>query len=213
MKRRTLALLCAVVMVVGMAIGGTLAWLVADSGPVTNTFTVGDVNISLEETGAVEGQKTYELVPGNVMSKDPTVTVEAGSEPCWVFVEMTVADSLIAESPKLLEYGVRTGWELVETAENTDDHTTTYVYRWNEVVDATTTAQTLYVLACQDPTNEEHENCHGCVSVPSGVTKQQLEALGENAQLPMTFQAYAIQSANLQVTGASAIWDLVTDET
>ena len=213
MKRRTLALLCAVVMVVGMAIGGTLAWLVADSGPVTNTFTVGDVNILLEETGAVDGQKTYELVPGNVMSKDPTVTVEAGSEPCWVFVEMTVADSLIAESPKLLEYSVRTGWELVETASNTDDDTTTYVYRWNAVVNATTADQTLYVLACQDTTNEEHVNCHGCVSVPSGVTKQQLEELGENAQLPMTFQAYAIQSANLQVTKASDIWDLVTGET
>lgn len=212
MKRRTLALLCAVVMVVGMAIGGTLAWLVADSGPVTNTFTVGDVNISLTEPNAPEGNK-YDLVPGNVMLKDPTVTVEEGSEPCWVFVEMTVADSLIAESPKLLEYGVRTGWELVETAPNTNDHTTTYVYRWNAVVNATTADQTLYVLACQDTTNEEHANCHGCVSVPSGVTKQQLEALGENAQLPMTFQAYAIQSANLNTQVASEIWDLVTDET
>ncbi|MBQ8648189.1 MAG: hypothetical protein IJ484_08615, partial [Oscillospiraceae bacterium] len=44
------ALLLALVLMIGCAIGGTLAWLIADTGPVTNTFTYGNIDLTLDET-------------------------------------------------------------------------------------------------------------------------------------------------------------------
>ena len=89
MKKRTLALLCAVTMIVGIAVGGTLAWLVSNGGSVTNTFTIGDVTATLTETGAVNGEKAYEMVPGQNEAKDPNVTISEGSVDCYLFVKVT----------------------------------------------------------------------------------------------------------------------------
>lgn len=51
MKKRTLTLVIALVLVAVCAVGGTLAWLM-DTDTVTNTFTVGNVDISLTESDA-----------------------------------------------------------------------------------------------------------------------------------------------------------------
>ena len=82
-----LTLLCAVALVV-TSVFGTLAYL-TDNEKVTNTFTVGLVDITLEETDIKSGGKTttgnaYHLLPGHTYTKDPTVTVEAPSEDCYV---------------------------------------------------------------------------------------------------------------------------------
>ena len=85
----SLALIC--------AIGGTLAFLVAETDPVTNTFTYGEITISLWENvldgnGNVTDVKDYDgieygkIVPGDEVNKNPTVTVSEGSEPCYVYV-------------------------------------------------------------------------------------------------------------------------------
>ena len=85
----SLALIC--------AIGGTLAFLVAKTDPVTNTFTYGEITISLwenvlDEDGNVTDVKDYDgieygkIVPGDEVNKNPTVTVSEGSEPCYVYV-------------------------------------------------------------------------------------------------------------------------------
>lgn len=84
MKKRTMALLAAVLLVVGVAIGGTLAWLTAQSDTVTNTFTTSDINITLAETTGNE----YKMIPGHTITKDPKVTVTAGSEDCYLFVKL-----------------------------------------------------------------------------------------------------------------------------
>jgi predicted ribosomally synthesized peptide with SipW-like signal peptide len=62
-------------------VGGSLAWFTS-SAEVTNTFTVGNVSITLDETTGTE----YLIVPGALLDKDPTVTVKAGSADCWVYV-------------------------------------------------------------------------------------------------------------------------------
>lgn len=88
MKKKTVALLLALVLVFGVAAGGTLAWLIDKTNPVTNTFTVGDINIELTETTG----NNYKIVPGLDISKDPKVTVKAGSEACWLFVKVDEAN-------------------------------------------------------------------------------------------------------------------------
>lgn len=74
----------ALVLVIGCAVGGTVAWLVAKTAPVVNTFTYGDINITLTESTG----DSYKIVPGVNISKDPTVTVKANSEACWLFVKV-----------------------------------------------------------------------------------------------------------------------------
>ena len=92
MKTRSKALLlslCAVLLVAA-TIFGTMAYLTS-SDKVENTFTVGNVKIKLDEAKVntdgtpVEGadrvhENSYKLLPGHTYTKDPTVTVEKGSE-------------------------------------------------------------------------------------------------------------------------------------
>lgn len=111
----------ALVMVAGISVAGTLAWLTDTADKVTNTFTVGDgVAITLDELDVDNSSSdkdrdtanTYELAPGGVYVKDPTVHVEG--ESCWVFVkvvnnlteteEMTAGDSYKDAQGETKEY-------------------------------------------------------------------------------------------------------------
>ena len=98
MKKKTLALLLALVLVFGAAVGGTIAYLTSND-IVTNTFTVGKVDITLDEAkvneyGVVDQNaarvkaNSYKLIPGHTYTKDPTVHVDANSENCWLFVKV-----------------------------------------------------------------------------------------------------------------------------
>ena len=95
-KKGFLALVLALTLVVGAGIGGTVAWLATNTGDVVNTFTYGDINIRLEESadgegggGMVQGRSGLKIVPGVDVAKDPRITVEAGSEACWLYVKVT----------------------------------------------------------------------------------------------------------------------------
>ena len=84
MKKRSIGLMVAALCLFTACIGYTLAYLISLSNPVENVFTVGDVNISLSETTGSE----YKMAPGIEIEKDPTVTVLANSETCWLFVKI-----------------------------------------------------------------------------------------------------------------------------
>lgn len=86
--RRMLFTLALVLVVAVASVGGTIAWLTDKTDPVMNTFTVGDINITLDETTGNE----YKIIPGTDITKDPKVTVSANSEACWLFVEVTKGD-------------------------------------------------------------------------------------------------------------------------
>lgn len=101
--RRILLLLACAVLLVSLSVGATLAYLTS-TADVTNTFTVGNVEIKLDEatvdpeTGKAkipanrteDGNQLVRMVPGRKIDKDPTVTVLAGSEDCYVRVKVTV---------------------------------------------------------------------------------------------------------------------------
>ena len=82
---KTFAILLAVMLVIGCMAGGTIAWLFSTSNEVENTFTYGDVNITLTETTGAN----YTIVPGVDITKDPKVTVDANSVDCYLFVKVT----------------------------------------------------------------------------------------------------------------------------
>lgn len=71
-------------LIVCATVAGTLAWLTDKTEPVVNTFTVGDINITLTESENLD----LKMVPGQTITKDPKVTVKTGSEACWLFVKI-----------------------------------------------------------------------------------------------------------------------------
>ncbi len=98
-KSKILATALAAALLVTGTVFGTMAYL-TDQDTVTNTMTVGNIGITLDEAetnedgtpvaGAARVQKnTYKLVPGHEYTKDPTVHVEAGSEDSYIFVTVT----------------------------------------------------------------------------------------------------------------------------
>lgn len=111
MKTRTKVLLltlCAALLVCATVLA-TMAFL-TDTAEVKNTFTVGNVDITLDEAkvtvyGKADGtdrviENDYKLIPGKTYTKDPTVTVATGSEDCYLFVkvENNIANALISEN-------------------------------------------------------------------------------------------------------------------
>lgn len=82
---------------VGTSVFGTYMYLTSQDS-VTNTFTVGNVKITLDEAKVdTKGEvinaprvqtNDYHIYPGGVYDKDPTVHVAANSENCWVFVKV-----------------------------------------------------------------------------------------------------------------------------
>ena len=98
-KSKALLLTLCAVLLVAASVLGTMAYLTS-TDTVTNTFTVGKVEIKLDEAKVtadgipVEGaarvtENSYKLMPGNTYTKDPTVTVKAGSEESYVRMKVT----------------------------------------------------------------------------------------------------------------------------
>ena len=95
----------ALVLVIGCAVGGTVAWLVAKTDPVVNTFTYGDINITLTETKPEN--KQAKIIPGVDIKKALTVTVKADSEDCWLFVKVEKTGTFVEGK---VTYSVDDGW-------------------------------------------------------------------------------------------------------
>ena len=101
MKTRTKVLLMAIsaVLLVVSTVITTVAFLTSKTDVVQNTFTFGQVIITLDEsdvepngTLSTTGERVitndYHLIPGHHYIKDPTVHVDEDSEDCWLFVKL-----------------------------------------------------------------------------------------------------------------------------
>ena len=189
MKKKSFIMALALVLVFAVAVGGVVAWLTDKTAPVVNTFTVGDINIALTETGANDaGEKSYQVIPGDVKDKDPKVTVLANSEACYLFVKVDVANNTV-NGKNIYSFDVRTGdgnWTKLEDG---------VYYR---VVDAATAeAGASYYVLSGDTT---HAN--GLVRINQELTKADINAITTDPTL--TFTAYAVQKDN--IADAATAW-------
>lgn len=170
---KALVLTGAATLALTATVGGTLAWLIAED-TVTNTFTYGDINIELTETDtgldADDNDKTneYEMVPGNSITKDPKVTVEADSEDCYLFVQLNKSDNF----DNFMTYEVDANvWTALTGVEN--------VY---------------YKSVDKDVDDQEFSVLLGDkVNVKDGVTKEMLNALTDATYPELTITAYGVQ--------------------
>lgn len=172
MKKRILITVTAVALVLCFVVGGTLAWLIDETKPVVNTFTYGDINITLTETEA-----KYKMVPGTTIAKDPTVTVKANSEACWLFVKVEKSTNY----DNFLDSSIDGGWTALEGVNG--------VY-YRKVANSTS-SQSFPVL------KDNH------VTVKGTVTKEMLTA-SDFTSPTLTFTAYAIQQVSFDT--AAAAW-------
>ena len=165
-SKRSLLSVIALVLTISITAFGTVAYM-TDSDTVTNTFTVGNINIIVDEKN-VDGipdennnivperdqANQYELIPGLVHEKDPRVTIPMGSEKCYVRmrVEMTGASALKSINSALTDVELLTqfvtinsDWTLTgEPVLNGD--VLCYEFRYKEAVDASTEAKVLQPL-------------------------------------------------------------------
>ena len=127
--KKILALALAAVMLVCTTVAATVAYL-QSTDSVTNTFTVGSVEILLDEKDT-DGSKTnvttegrdkanaYKLYPGKSYEKDPTVTVK-GTEEAWLFVKVEngLVDIEAAGNTTIAKQMKAKGWTLVDGETN-----------------------------------------------------------------------------------------------
>ena len=111
--RKAIMTLCAALLLVSLSVGITIAYL-TDDDAVTNTFTVGKIDIWMDEAvvneygatpdenGKFPGEdgfdstklpprvreNEYKLIPGHTYTKDPIIWVDGDSEDCWLFVKL-----------------------------------------------------------------------------------------------------------------------------
>lgn len=166
MKKKSLALVLALAMIVVCVVGGTLAWLTAKTSDVKNTFTTSDVSITLEETKG-GNNKEFKMIPGYTIAKDPKVTVLAGSEKCYLFVKVAESDNF----DSFMTYDMADGWTALTDVDGV-------FYR---EVDTDQMGTPISVLK-----NDQ-------VTVKNTVTKADMNALTANTYPTLTFTAYACQ--------------------
>lgn len=209
MKTRSKALLltlCAVLLVAA-TIFGTMAYLTS-TDTVTNTFTVGKVNIKLDEAKAnPDGSlvanadrvkaNEYKLLPGHTYNKDPMVTVLSGSESSYVKMTVTFSkanelDAIFAPDGADLT-SIFNGYDAANwiAKGNTKDETAntrTYEFWYKEAVAAPTADVALDAL-------------FDSITVPGEITGAQLATI---EGMTITVNAYAIQADGF--ADADAAW-------
>lgn len=199
MKTRNKALLtmvCAVLLVVASVLG-TMAYLTS-TAEVENTFTVGSVTISMDETdvdNSTDGkdrdtENNYHLLPGHEYTKDPIIHVASTSEDCYLFV--TVSNKIAAieatGDTSVASQMEAKGWKTVE------GQTNLYVY----IGTAEGASAPLAVKADDNiPVFEK--------IVISGSVNNTTLARYENKTI--TVNAYAVQKDGFESKTASDIWN------
>lgn len=88
-RNRILLTALAALLLVVVAVGGTVAWLTASTEAITNTFTTAGVYITLTETAnQTDGTWSAQLIPGKTYAKDPVVAVaETTDVDIYLFVK------------------------------------------------------------------------------------------------------------------------------
>lgn len=189
-RSKVLGLAVGAVALVGASVMGTMAYLTSQD-EVVNTFTVGNVAITLDETdvdnstaGADRDQaNSYKLMPGHSYTKDPIVHVASTSEDCYLFVKVDNEIAAIEGETTVADQMAAKGWTAVEGAADV------YVYTQNDAL--------VVVKGGSNVTVFDNFTVAGTVDNTTLATY-------ENKTI--TVNAYAIQADGFEGKTASQIW-------
>lgn len=186
--KKKLTTVLAIVLVVALSVAGTYAYLTSKTATIKNTFTVGSVDITLTETFNTDTDNDNEpdawqaqLIPGKKYLKDPVVTVEPGSEKCYLFVkfeEKGNPDTYLTYTSTLTEAN---GW--------TKGTGTIPGNVWYRVVDKNATNNAFHLLD------------NDTVTIKNNVTN---DNMAEAAKAELVYTAYACQFEGMTAADAWA---------
>ena len=197
--KKILSTALVLVLVVALSIAGTVAYL-QDDDTVINTFTVGNVEILLDEAPVEKDENgqyvadteapriqenEYEtLVPGQTVPKDPMVT-NIGANAAWIRVDITVTDysvfaAVLGENADLTacfgEFASDSWTPVGLPAVDVSANTVTYSYYYNSKLDPEANTGAIFES----------------VTIPEGFTADKFKALGDGFEI--TLVAHAIQA-------------------
>ena len=204
-KKAMLMTLCAIILVVA-TVFGTMAYLTS-TDEVNNTFTVGNVKITLDEAkvdtngSPVEGAarvkvNDYKLLPGHTYTKDPTIHVDAASEDCFIRAKVTLtnAKEWIAIATKYADNKVENIikgtddniWWVSQPAVDETANTVTYTFVYKNESHTGELGKRIWTSADGNDLILFNE-----IAIPGGLTNDELAAVGSSK---ITVVAEAIQA-------------------
>lgn len=210
MSKKKILSLCLVIALAAVAVlGGTLAYF-TDTAENTNTFTMGNVAITLDEAPVervedewvpVEGEDRVEaneyanIYPGVVLPKDPTVH-NIGSYGAYVRVKITADLEALTgmqaaeDLTKILDIDT-VNWTFVKKVVDEEAGTVTFIYNYNTELAAEADTTAVFTE----------------VSIPAALTNEDIEEYGlDNFEIKIV--AEAIQADSFaDVTEAFAAYD------
>ena len=219
-KFKALLVVACALLLVAASVFGTMAYLTSTTGEVKNTFTVGNVAITLDEAKVnvngnpvdangkeVELAKAprvagnqYKLIPSHEYTKDPTVHVTAGSEDAYVRMNAKVnnLDNLKAAFPadKYPDYYAAGDVFLLEKLVNGWESS-----KWESKGFDANTATYEFRYTAKATAGADLPALFTSIVIPGTVDKAALENLGE---VEIVITADAIQAEGF--TNANDAW-------
>lgn len=192
MKKKSIISICLVVAIAFVAIGGATLAYFTDNESASNVFTVGNVDITLEEPS---WDPPTAVVPGITYPKDPTVE-NVGKNDSWVRVSCTVSDyaafKAACDAHQVTDLTTIFGgfddskWTLAKAPViDTEADTITYSYYYNTILKVGANTGALFTS----------------VTVPSSFTNVEMAAIGDDFTIDVT--ADAIQSEGFDTVAAA----------
>ena len=171
---KAVALLLAIVLVIGCVAGGTIAYLMTKSATVTNTFTVGNIgNLELDETTGTE----YKVIPGVDITKDPVVTFKNYNVAAYVFLMVGATGWTVSGFDTTYTYSIGANREMSWVLDG-----------WTKLEEG------VYYKAVAENAGEQawHVIQNDTIVVSETITQDTISNYTKN----LTFTAYAIQQAD-----------------
>lgn len=200
-KKKTI--IAAIVLLLVFIVGGAIAYF-TDTDNATNTFTIGNVDIELEEENwdTTDNDNnnvpdaSQDLMPGETVAKDPKINNISTTNPAFVYAKVEVPCTT-ATSPatpqEFFSYTVNSGWTELSSAAVacTSGGTATHVYYYGS-------GSTLTSVAAGASTATVFDN----VTLLSTLTGN--EGVTGNKNVVVT--GYGIQTQGLASTTPADVW-------
>ena len=206
--RKVLILALCAVLLVSISVMGTMAYLTSQD-EVTNTFTVGNVKITLDETDVDDSTKdaardqanAYKLLPGQTYTKDPIIHVDADSEACYLFVKVeNDIKAIEAAGDTVASQMLDKGWKLVHGDLLANEYL--YVYAGTESEKtAVAGGASIAVFDKVVIDGEKVVNVAEGEAVPAGKVN-----IADYQGKTVKVTAYAVQKDGFEDMAPSAIW-------
>lgn len=157
LKKQLLRTMIACGLVISVAVGSTVAYL-TDAETATNTFTVGNVQIDLEEPGypGNDSDEVKNIIPNQEIVKDPQIE-NTGNNDALAFLRVEVPQEMFTDEDDgtgeqkkqdlFRLKGVSSQWELLRTETVTGEDgkaKTSYVYGYKKTLGKGTTTDKLF---------------------------------------------------------------------